>query len=60
MENRATNKLDVLQLQIVQSGEWTQRRQDEVTERNRIPHIGSLSHGIINKTLEYVLFKLSG
>ena len=60
MKNSATSKLDIVQLHIVQSGRWIRRKQDEVPEMNRIPHIRSLSHGIIKKTLEYVLFKLSG
>lgn len=45
MKNRATNKLDILQLHFIQSGGWIRRRQDEVTEMNRMPHIGSSSHG---------------
>lgn len=45
MKNGATNKLDILQLHIVQSDGWIRRRQDEVTEMNRMPHIGSSSHG---------------
>lgn len=46
MENRTINELDIFQLLTVQSGEWMHRGQDEVTEMNRIPHTGSLRHGM--------------